>query len=125
MGQVDASAESGKVPMPLLHVVANTYHKLHTSEEDTGDFPSLISAYAFGVKFPHDNPELRADFDAKPKILKDVVVGGQAPVVHPAQFYLGPAGSGAPMHYHNMAVNVVAFGRKRWFLYPPGDSRYS
>ena len=35
------------------------------------------------------------------------------------QFYLGGAGSGANVHAHYNAVNILAFGMKRWFLYPP------
>ena len=38
---------------------------------------------------------------------------------------LGPAGSGAPVHFHGHAVNVLAYGAKRWFLYPPAAARYS
>lgn len=41
------------------------------------------------------------------------------------QFYLGPGGSGAPMHFHGHAVNSLAYGEKRWFLLPPADAYYS
>eukprot|EP00056_Hartaetosiga_gracilis_P005825 m.89550 g.89550 ORF g.89550 m.89550 type:complete len:796 (+) comp12296_c0_seq12:23-2410(+) len=41
------------------------------------------------------------------------------------QFYLGPAGSGAPMHVHSGAWNALVFGRKRWFMVPPSHSFYS
>lgn len=41
------------------------------------------------------------------------------------QFYLGPPGSGAPMHLHKDAVNALAHGRKRWWLLPPGKALYS
>lgn len=41
------------------------------------------------------------------------------------QFYLGSAGTGAPMHIHGDAINVMAYGFKRWFLYPPSDAFYS
>ena len=34
-------------------------------------------------------------------------------------FYLGPRGSGVGFHRHGEAWNIVAHGRKRWFLYPP------
>lgn len=30
------------------------------------------------------------------------------------QFYIGGPGSGAPMHYHQDAVNTLIFGEKRW-----------
>jgi hypothetical protein len=35
------------------------------------------------------------------------------------QFFLGPAGSGAPFHLHCPAVNGLVYGRKRWYLHPP------
>ena len=41
------------------------------------------------------------------------------------QFYLGPAESGAPMHFHRGAWNVLVHGRKRWFLLPPPAALYS
>lgn len=45
---------------------------------------------------------------------------------HKPQFYLGPPGSGAPMHHHKSAWNFLAYGQKRWFLIPPGKhSLYS
>jgi hypothetical protein len=41
------------------------------------------------------------------------------------QFYLGPAGSGAPVHYHGHAVNTLAYGMKKWYLHSPSDAFYS
>jgi oxalate decarboxylase/phosphoglucose isomerase-like protein (cupin superfamily) len=34
-------------------------------------------------------------------------------------------GSGAPMHMHKDAFNVLAYGEKRWLLLPPRDAVYS
>ena len=33
-----------------------------------------------------------------------------------AQFYLGTAFSGAPMHYHQAAYNVLVWGEKHWYV---------
>lgn len=44
--------------------------------------------------------------------------------VHP-QLFLGPAGTGAPFHFHHDAVNVLVHGERRWFLQPPLDANYS
>jgi hypothetical protein len=41
------------------------------------------------------------------------------------QFYVGPPGSGAPIHYHKDAVNLLAYGLKKWFLFPQTKSFYS
>jgi hypothetical protein len=30
------------------------------------------------------------------------------------QFFLGAAGTGAPVHFHGDAWNAIAFGAKRW-----------
>jgi len=40
------------------------------------------------------------------------------------QFYLGPPGSGAPVHFHDNAINFLMYGRKRWFMFRPGDTNY-
>ena len=41
------------------------------------------------------------------------------------QFALGKKGSGAPIHHHISAWNVVLMGEKRWFLNPPHYSLLS
>jgi len=55
-------------------------------------------------------------------------VPGQASVIlpHPPvrpQFYVGPAGTGAPMHVHKDAINYLAWGSKQWFLARPHEVR--
>jgi oxalate decarboxylase/phosphoglucose isomerase-like protein (cupin superfamily) len=42
-----------------------------------------------------------------------------------SQLYQGPAGTGAPMHMHTDAWNLLVHGKKRWFLTPPMDGMYS
>ena len=44
---------------------------------------------------------------------------GQQPLHEDPLFFLGGAGSGVGFHRHGHAWNVVVYGRKRWFLYPP------
>ena len=41
------------------------------------------------------------------------------------QFYLGSAGSAAPMHFHEDAFNALAYGEKRWILLPPSRAAFS
>lgn len=41
------------------------------------------------------------------------------------QFYVGPAGSGSPIHWHNDAVNYAVHGAKLWTLLPPPHAVYS
>ena len=40
------------------------------------------------------------------------------------QFYLGGPGSGAPPHYHEDAWNVLAYGKKAWYIVPPSAAEY-
>lgn len=40
------------------------------------------------------------------------------------QFYLGPALSGSPAHFHGGTWDVLFYGQKRWFLYPPNRAFY-
>jgi hypothetical protein len=48
---------------------------------------------------------------------------GSAELLGP-QFYIGAAGSGAPIHYHTDAQNVLLYGRKRWYLMHPSDTEF-
>lgn len=41
------------------------------------------------------------------------------------QWYLGAPDTGAPIHYHDSALNVLVHGRKRWTLLPPRHALYS
>ena len=50
-------------------------------------------------------------------------LGGVSLLFDP-QFYLGPPASGAPAHFHSPAINVMAYGKKRWALFPPHRSSF-
>ena len=41
------------------------------------------------------------------------------------QLYIGPTGSGAGVHYHMDALNLMTAGKKRWHLFPPAHTRYT
>ena len=45
------------------------------------------------------------------------------PYVGIHQLSIGPSGSGAPLHSHVAAWNVVLRGTKKWLLFPPGHLR--
>jgi len=45
--------------------------------------------------------------------------------INKLQFYLGPVLSGSPIHFHRNAWNILIYGQKRWFLYPPDKAFYS
>ena len=42
-----------------------------------------------------------------------------------AQWYFGSHNSGAPMHFHGSALNVLLRGRKLWAMLPPRAATYS
>ena len=41
------------------------------------------------------------------------------------QIYLGPPLSGAPPHFHTHSWNVLLYGQRRWFLFPPNEAFYT
>ena len=79
-------------------------------------------SYAFTVAMRDWHDDLQRDAPPPPWLqeLLDAFGGSQE-----TQFFLGPTGSGAPVHYHGHAVNVLAYGAKRWKLMPPSHAFYS
>eukprot|EP00041_Stephanoeca_diplocostata_P032435 m.1039151 g.1039151 ORF g.1039151 m.1039151 type:complete len:279 (+) comp24148_c0_seq65:1694-2530(+) len=51
------------------------------------------------------------------------VLGTPPTMAH--QFYLGPRGSGSPLHFHEDALNMLVYGLKQWTLLPPSDAVYT
>lgn len=41
------------------------------------------------------------------------------------QFFLGAIGTGAPIHFHTHAYNLLMYGKKRWVVSPPRHAAYS
>merc|ERR1712094_38551 len=42
-----------------------------------------------------------------------------------AQLSLGGPGTGAPMHWHSTAFNILVYGRKLWVLVQPKDAVFA
>ena len=114
----------------VASVLGSTPHERKTGET----FPS----YAFSAD-PCDSwlncdtnmlPSFITALSSQFQPLKNVVNPGgdvssaQDSQINP-QFYLGGPNTGAPFHYHHDAVNILAFGAKRWFLQPPSSAVYS
>jgi len=80
------------------------------------------------VKAPDPPLYVFQDFVNKPQLLHGLhlELPAWAQSLTPAshQFYLGPPGSGAPVHFHGDALNLLAYGRKRWFLMHPKLTAY-
>ena len=69
--------------------------------------PDLILD-AVSMFFPSPHPS--APSAPRPKLPSNLVN---------AQWALGKPGTGAPVHFHNGAWNMLFYGRKKWFIFPP------
>ena len=90
--------------------------------------------YLFASEFYLKNPLLLENMTAPFDLVREVTgttlhQGGThsdwAGLERNAQMYVGAPGSGAPMHYHQIAINYLAYGLKRWAMLPPAQSFYS
>uniref|UniRef100_A0A7S3GSE1 JmjC domain-containing protein n=1 Tax=Spumella elongata TaxID=89044 RepID=A0A7S3GSE1_9STRA len=98
---------------------------------DTAEAP----LYTFCTPSPQWAPRLLTDVPVPRSIHRlkgregDSGVGEIDPVLASwnleIQFYLGAAGTGAPVHFHGHALNTLAYGEKQWLLYPPVNAFYS
>ena len=82
-------------------------------------------AYIFESIQRREHREFLSDVPDPPSFLTLSHEGKPVFTTAHTQFFLGPAGSGAPPHYHKHAWNALAYGRKRWFLWPPAAAMYS
>eukprot|EP00172_Hildenbrandia_rubra_P002277 Plantae.Rhodophyta-Hildenbrandia_rubra.ctg3013.p1 GENE.Plantae.Rhodophyta-Hildenbrandia_rubra.ctg3013~~Plantae.Rhodophyta-Hildenbrandia_rubra.ctg3013.p1 ORF type:complete len:470 (+),score=68.60 Plantae.Rhodophyta-Hildenbrandia_rubra.ctg3013:3452-4861(+) len=56
-----------------------------------------------------------------PELIEDPDAAGKDSI----QFFFGMTGSGAPLHVHADAVNMVVSGEKRWYIQTPQKTMYS
>eukprot|EP00750_Incisomonas_marina_P032809 INCI9363.4.p1 GENE.INCI9363.4~~INCI9363.4.p1 ORF type:complete len:970 (-),score=170.10 INCI9363.4:274-3183(-) len=80
-----------------------------------------IPNYLFSTAFVSENPSIVKT--VAPAFDWSMDIHGIG-IVFEGQFYLGPPGSGAPAHWHGAAMNVMAYGRKRWVLTPPFEGTF-
>jgi hypothetical protein len=121
--------------------------------DQDGKAPAAAPAYVFTVASNSLQRKLAKDAPV-PNALNFQVENGDTIVTSrnkgeegnvALQFYLGPMGSGAPVHYHGHAANTLAYGMKvryihfhqvlecdlfwlcvqKWFLFPPNKAFYS
>ena len=69
------------------------------------------------------NDGLVDDSELRPAFVAGVAGVGDTPFRVALQ--IGPPGAGAPVQYHKAAIDVLAYGRKRWALLPPPDAIFS
>lgn len=85
---------------------------------DSRETPTKAPTYAFSTAAPEWAERLAQEVPA-PAFVSGLEVPSQQ------QLYLGPAGSGAPLHFHGHAFNALAWGTKQWYLLPPTDAVFS
>merc|ERR1712226_700249 len=76
--------------------------------------------YAFHERFVEENPTLKTYFEGQALLRGFGISGG-----NDGAFYLGAPGTGAQWHINARSMNVLAYGRKRWLLMPPGVGNYT
>ena len=88
-----------------VSVTGDNQDETATQYAETGISPTTPPLYAFTTAV---GKAIRADADP-PSFLHGIAKDIEL------QFYLGPAGSGAPPHFHGHAVNSLAYGEKVTF----------
>ena len=120
---------TGNIPYPEIFgtghenmTVAEYVRKSRQHELDSNAFKGTPPYIFHEVQGMHD--VLLQNFTLFPPFLKaGKLIDTQNP--RAVQFFLGAAGSGAPIHFHCDAWNVIAYGQKRWFLTPPHTAMFS
>lgn len=95
-------------------------------ESDNKEYNNTLYIFQNGIARSH--PELTGDFDQHPDIVKQIpqAVGFQSAGESAGkQFYLGPKDTGAQPHTHNHAWNMMAYGRKLWYMWSPDAAFYT
>ena len=99
--------------------------------------PALPPPYIFDVHFHLGKegpfPAVGTTDDLFPEVprfaqaagLPGVAAVGTSSETFRTQFYLGQPGTGAPMHYHNLAWNALVYGKKAWVLTSPEVGKFS
>lgn len=97
--------------------------KMNLINKEQGEVKNALDAQPPNYIFetvPQDSPILE-HFET-PRVLNPSVTHISTAKM---QFYVGPALSGAPAHFHRSSWNVLIYGQKRWFVFPPEDAFYS
>lgn len=84
---------------------------------DVNNKNSTLPMYAFGVPGNDWGKRFMSEVPIPEPLLSDQ--NTTAPVYGvQLQYYLGAAGTGAPVHYHGPAINSLAYGEKVSLLFP-------
>ena len=89
----------------------------HDDHSTGTEFPCY---YIFDGQILHRNPSLAADAPL-PEFFSSSS-SNLSVLLH--QFLVGPKGSGSPPHFHGHALNLLVYGVKRWYLWPPAEAHF-
>jgi len=120
--------ETAPEPMRLRDFVATHIDACRSSSDASKNATHAARAclqYVFAERFWRANGQLTSVANEPFAALPGWAQMGKLTLAKSAQFYLGGPTSGSPMHFHQAAYNVLAFGRKRWYLQPPAHSVFS
>jgi hypothetical protein len=95
-------------------------HKFRRSGDnfDLDDAP----VYLFTSDIANENPTIYDESIQGLEYIRNVT--GMQHIAE-GQFFIGEAATGAPVHWHNSAINFLWYGRKRWVLFEPDEAFYS
>ena len=92
----------------------------HTETKELGSIDHVHNPTYIFETVPPDSP-LLANFRS-PNILDSDLTHISTTKT---QFYLGPPLSGVPVQFHRNSWDVLIYGQRRWFIYPPDRAFYS
>eukprot|EP00750_Incisomonas_marina_P008902 INCI15735.1.p2 GENE.INCI15735.1~~INCI15735.1.p2 ORF type:complete len:545 (-),score=66.07 INCI15735.1:1791-3425(-) len=114
----EASASADKVDNVTLDSFIQAFwsvNEMRNSVLENNSKRRANKQYIFSQVFSQDNPSLmRIAGPVYEWVMSNIGIQS----LFETQFYLGPPGSGAPMHWHGTAINLLAFGKKRWQICP-------
>jgi hypothetical protein len=77
----------------------------------------LTGAYVFDGRILDSVPEIRRQCPPPPLLSHARVVL--------SQLYIGNSATGSFPHFHGHALNMLVFGRKQWFFFPPNEAHFN
>ena len=115
---------SAPEPMRLRDYVERHIDGCHQQNE-TGSRPQRHSCHAYVFAEAFERSGVPIQVKAEKLIALPTWAQKRTRRVSGLQFFLGPKDSGAPMHFHQAAFNILVHGKKRWYLMPPAHATFS
>lgn len=112
-----------------VSTVKKTLAEVASSPPYTPSQPGNLPLYTFQTPGSHAMQALARDVPLPRALVtaQQTSTGSIEKKAYPfeLQFYLGAAGTGAPVHVHGHALNTLVYGQKQWILSPPEKGMYS